>query len=663
MFEANLETGELRKRGVRIKIQEQPLQILAMLLERRGQVVTRDELHKTLWGAHTFVDFERGLNKAINRLREALEDSAENPRFIETLPKRGYRFVAPVHATTSSPEEPVIVVNRDRRDATLRSRLFRSSLLPPPDKAFLPYGFRISPDARRLAFVAMDNDGESALWIRDLSGVGTLQLSGTEGGTFPFWAPDNERIGFFADRKLKIIELGGGTVRALCDAPSGHGGAWNRNGTILFAPSVSGPLHRVHPSGGPASPATSARAGVEQTHCFPSFLPDDHHFLFYVFRSADSDDVANGIYIGTLGSDQLRLLSTEIVGNIVYSSGHLLYVRDCTLVAQPFDVMKLELTGAFACITQQEIDRERVFSASGFTVSDDGVIVFQSTLDSATRLIWFDPSGKELGPVSQDAYRDPNFSPDGRFLAVSSDDAHNGKYSIRVYDLERGVSLRLSEPSDTVGWPVWSSDGKQITYASTTDSVCNLVRVRADGSGSPQILLRGPSMVPNCWSRDAYLAFLTTEGGLPRLGIYSAQNQSIDPFGPGAEAQFSPDGQWIAYIGQGGVAGGGGIVVQRFPVTGDRMPISGLGGAQPRWSRDGRQIFYVAPNRNLMAVSFDPANGRAGRPRTVFHTRIVAPNLSGFQYDVASDERFLINSLPSNGPSPLTLITGWENGR
>jgi DNA-binding winged helix-turn-helix (wHTH) protein len=129
VFEANLETGELRKRGVRIKIQEQPLQILAMLLERRGQVVTRDELHKTLWGAHTFVDFERGLNKAINRLREALEDSAENPRFIETFPKRGYRFIAPVCATTSNPEEPVIAVNYDRRDATLQSRLLRSSLL------------------------------------------------------------------------------------------------------------------------------------------------------------------------------------------------------------------------------------------------------------------------------------------------------------------------------------------------------------------------------------------------------------------------------------------------------------------------------------------------------------------------------------------------------
>jgi len=232
-----------------------------------------------------------------------------------------------------------------------------------------------------------------------------------------------------------------------------------------------------------------------------------------------------------------------------------------------------------------------------------------------------------------------------------------------VYDLERGVSLRLSEPSDTVGWPVWSSDDKQITYASTTGSVCNLVRVPADGSGSPQILLRGRSMVPNCWSRDGYLAFLTTEGGLPCLGIYSAQNQSTDPFGPGAEAQFSPDGRWIAYIGQGGVAGGGGIVVQRFPATGDRMPISGPGGAQPRWSRDGRQIFYVAPDRKLMAVSFDPANGRAGRPRTVFHTRIVAPNLSGFQYDVAPDGRFLVNSLPSNSPSPLTLITRWKNDR
>jgi DNA-binding winged helix-turn-helix (wHTH) protein len=270
----------LRKQGLKIRMQDQPFQVLAMLLQHGGELVTRDELQKKLWSTDTFVDFDRSLNKAINRLREALGDAAENPRFIETVPKRGYRFIAPLEPveTSSGAAVSMVTENRvgravresDRRSAALLLRenvawaiaalllvaavallltghfrdtrtgagILRSSLLPPTNTSFLPYSFAISPDGTRLAFVAVDRNGKTMLWLRSLSGANSKQFDGTAGASFPFWSPDSQRIGFFADRKLKTLEVASGTVRILCDAPSGHGGAWGRHDDIIFCPAI-----------------------------------------------------------------------------------------------------------------------------------------------------------------------------------------------------------------------------------------------------------------------------------------------------------------------------------------------------------------------------------------------------------------------------------------
>jgi serine/threonine protein kinase/Tol biopolymer transport system component len=538
-------------------------------------------------------------------------------------------------------------------------QVVRSSLLPPQGSSFLPNNFAISPDGSRLAFVALGADGKTGLWLRSFSAPGAQQLSGTEGANFPFWSPDSRRIGFFAEGKLKTVDSTPGGVQILCEAPIGLGGTWNRNDTIVFAPRLAGPLYRISASGGVSVPVTKmARQGSGQAHRWPFFLPDGRHFLYFQDWSTPADTQGNGIYVGSLDSGDAHLISSELAGNVAFSSGNLLYVRDRTLTAQPFDPDRLEITGAAVSISEPELEKDLAFSRSGHSVAQNGALVFQSAADSPSRLMWFDASGKELGQLPGAGYRYPQIAPDGRFVAVSSDDERNGKYFIRIHDLARGISTRLTDAgNENENNPVWSRDGKQITYPAVAGNTYSIYQIPADGSGSPQLLLKGGKMLPNDWSADGHLVFMNLEKGDPV--VYSASDHQVMQLVPsGGEAQFSPDGKWIAYLQVGRPSLY--VFVQPFPGPGGRLQISSAGGAQPRWARDGRQVFYMAPDRKLMAVSFDPQKKSAGKPRVLFQTRIVAPEFALFQYDVAPDGRFLINSLPSNTSSPLTLLTGWN---
>jgi serine/threonine protein kinase len=531
------------------------------------------------------------------------------------------------------------------------AQTIRSSLPPPQGTAYEPYNFAISPDGTRLAFVTLGADGQDTLWVRSLSSSRAQQISGTEQASFPFWSPDSRSIGFFTDSKLKTVDITSSTVKVLADAPGGRGGTWNSKGTILFAPEIFGQLLTVSERGGAATPLTKiSRLGSGQAHRWPLFLPDGKHFLFTVDWSSPDDSLQNGMYVGSLDSTDTRLISSELTGNVYFASGYLLYVQESSLMAQPFDTAKLQTTGAPVALAAEELEKQRGFSESGFSVSKNGLLIFQSAADSASRLVWYDSAGKELGQIPDSGYEDPSISPDGRFLAVSSDDDHNGKYSIRVYDLKRGLSTRLADGGkDEV--PTWSRDAKHITFGAKGGLDVPISEVSADGSSSSQVLLKGSRIVPCDWSGDGHLVFMDFAKGLPSLKIYNKKDQKVTPFAPrGAEAQFSPDGRWIAYTG---------ISVQPFPGPGSRIQISRGGDAQPRWSHDGRQIFYIQPDRKLMAASFDSRTETAGVPHFLFQTRIVAPDYDMFQYDVAPDGRFLINSLPADLSSPLTLIVNW----
>jgi eukaryotic-like serine/threonine-protein kinase len=326
-------------------------------------------------------------------------------------------------------------------------------------------------------------------------------------------------------------------------------------------------------------------------------------------------------------------------------------------MAQPFDADRLATTGSPIPLTGEELEERTSFLIFGFSVSQNGVLVFQSAADSASRLVWYNQNGKELGQLAQVGYKDPDLSPDGRFLAVSSDDEHNGKHFLRVVDLERGTSTRLTDGGDE-HYPLWSRDGKRIAYRSG-GVASESSEVPADGSAPAKILLKADMHAgPQDWSPDGLLLFMTVkeQNAFPSLEIYSPSDQKVEPFAiDGVEAKLSPDGKWVVYVGAGR-----GILIERFPGHGGRIQISAGAGAQPRWSHDGRQIFFIQPDRKLIAVSFDPNKGTAGSPHVLFQTRIAFERIAGWQYDVAPDGRFLINSLPANTASPLTLITGWD---
>ena len=705
VFEADPATGELRKQGLRIRLQEQPSHLLLMLLERAGDVVSRDEIRSKLWPPDTFVDFDQSLSTALRKLRQALCDDAETPRYIETIPKRGFRFVAPVEKISAMPQEiqpespagasePPAPESKRQADTTQvipsvwwmviavacvfsfflgwlvhtrpaesdglsRGQLpgvVRSSVLPPSSWSFEHSSFSISPDGTRLAFVAFGPDGTDKLWVRALSAPNAQQVIGTDGALLPFWSPDSRRIAFFASGKLKTVDLDSGAVRILGEAPFGRcGGTWGRDGTIAFSPSVDGPLYRIPDTGGVPAPVTRMiHASAGERHMWPFFLPDGKHFL-YSDSSGPSSEQPERIYVGSLDGSEPKLISSKISGNVAYASGYLLYGRDHSLWAQPFDVRRLQLSGTDRAIASQEIEEERSFAHSEFSVSENGILVFQSLADSRTRLTWFDVSGKERSPIGEPGYRDPRLSPDGRFLAVSSDDAQNGKFFIRVYDLAHGISTRLTDGGADRS-PAWSPDGQRITYT-TTDTIKD---VAADGSSPPRILLKGGVYLGHMdWSPDGHLEFTDFVDGFPSLKVYSAADHRVVPFALGAEARISPDGKWITYVGPLTVPDAAAIFVAPFPGPGGRIRLSSGGGAQPIWSHDGRHLFYIAPDRKLMIVDFDPGAKSASGPRVLFQTRIIGPNFTDTQYAVSPDGRFLINSFPPNASSPLTLVTGW----
>jgi serine/threonine protein kinase len=534
----------------------------------------------------------------------------------------------------------------------------RASILPPPNWSFLQSSASISPDGARLAFVGVGPNGETVLWVRSMTSGGAQQLAPADFASVPFWSPDSTRIGFFADSKLKIIDAAGGSPQALCEAPFGRGGAWNRDGTIVFAPSLYGPLLRVSEKGGAPVPVTKlSREGSPQGNRWPFFLPDSKHFLYSVDWTPPEDPSGDGIYVGSLDGGAPKLVTSDFTGNVALAEGRLLFVRDLSLMSQPFDLNSFQLTGTAQPVSDQQVPTYEPMSLSAFSVSQSGAVVYQSVMDLNSQLDWFDPAGRQTGFLAVVSPSDPRISPDGRQVAFASDEGLNGKTYIHLYDLARNVNTRITEGGNEVS-PVWSPDGKKIAYVSKQSKSYEIYQVPSDGSGPPELLLKGPRMDHLDWSSTGQIVCSDFARGRPLLAVFSPGQNSLREMHFGAEGRFSPDGHWIAYT-LGGPSFRPEVVVEPFPGPGARIQISRDGGAQATWTADGKRIYFVAPDKKMMVADFDPRTLSASAPRVLFQTRIVAPKFILRQYDVARDGRFLINSLAPGSAPPVTVISDW----
>jgi serine/threonine protein kinase/Tol biopolymer transport system component len=562
-------------------------------------------------------------------------------------------------------------------------RMVQTSILPPEKSAFLPDvgPMVMSPDGSRLAFVAGTPEGKILLWVRPLNGISAQPLAGTEGASYPFWSPDSRFLGFFAGGKLKKIDAAGGPPQALCDAsPTGRGGTWNREGVIVFAAGPRDPLSSVSAAGGvPVPLSTLDQSKREFSQRLPSFLPDGRHFL-YLSQAVPKAGQQSGdtISVGSLDSKERRPL-VQVRSNVVFapvqpgrSNGHLLYARDRTVVAQPFDAKTLRFTGE-AVPVGESVGFFANFGYASFTASDNGLFAYQSgAAGGLSQLVWFDRTGKQLETVGAPAdYYAARLSHDGRRVAVSIGDPQSGRQDIWIIDLQRGTSTRLTfGPTDNAS-PVWSADDSRVAFASNRQGGNDLFTKSSSGTGSddPLLIEESSFKIPTDYSLDGrFLAFqsIATQSRAGwDLWTFSIGDRKPAAFVamPAAEVTpvFSPDGRWIAYASD--ESGKQEVYVQPFPASGGKWQISTSGGNQPVWSRDGREIFYAALDGKLMAVNVKTSPGfEAGAPQALFEMRL--RSVVGRRYDVAPDgKRFLVNGpIGEVKSSPITLVQNWTAG-
>jgi len=528
-------------------------------------------------------------------------------------------------------------------------------------------GFALSPDGRLLAYVASTPDGKSVLWLRPIDFLQAQPLPGTEGATYPFWSPDSRFIAFFAGGKLKKIESSGGPPFTICDASDGRGGTWNRDGDILLTPAVNSTLFRVSSSGGPLIPVTTLDPSKnETTHRWPYFLPDGRHFLYFtgsVFSPRET--LTNSVLLGSLDSKESKLLLHSHT-NAIYASGHILFMRQFTLMAQPFDTTSLQLTGDAVPIADP-VQEGRSVAKGVFSASENGLLTYVEGASGADRqLEWFDRDGKEMGAVpGADAYAGVRISPDGKRLAYYLDSAG---YDIWSFDIARGLKTALSFGSGSGQgnlYPVWSPDGRRIIYTSYRNGKYGLYLKASDGSGTEEPLLETVDRIrfPTDWSPDGkFLTYIEgAQGGwaiwmLPLDGERKPFLLHKSQFAE-REASFSPDGKWVSYCSN--ESGDYKVYVVPFPGPGGKWQVSPAGGCGPRWRRDGKEIFYLSSDNKMMAteVKASGSSFEVGATHALFGTR---PYGVFGRFDVSADgQRFAIPYEAGQPSAAITLVVHW----
>jgi eukaryotic-like serine/threonine-protein kinase len=709
-FEFEPKSGQLRSEGGTHRLADQPLALLNALLERPGEMVSREDLRHRLWPNGTFVDFEHGLNSAVSRLREALNDSATTPRFVDTIPRRGYRLLVPVeadgrvvvdgvappeplqgaedaapssvrdHATTWRPSRRagvwigvaaislflvcVATVLQFGRSAS-PAPLMASVVIDLPDEwQILNEPPAISPDSRRIVFAAWQSRaGRRAIWHRPLDATAARILTGSEGGSAPFWSPDGKSIGFFAGGKLKVLQLAGSAVRVVCDAPPDASGAWVREDDILFAPGPTGAVSQVSVEHGAVRHVTKLdRSTGELRHIRPTSLPDGRHF---VYLSNHKDQL-----VATLASvDGTRAVALGPVQSYVVAtpSGHVVFVRDGRLVAQRLDVAAGRLTGDATVLAEGlALPGMPGMSFVGrFAISPAMLVYLKAEeLPALSELKIFDRTGRVVGTVDEPAgYTGPTFSPDGTRLAVARRESTVPARDIWVFDLARGNRLHLTLDAADDKAPRWSADGRWLMFSSNRLGVDDIYKRLASGDGADELVFASETHKSvNAWSLDGRFVVYDTGGPGSTVDLYVLPLSDRRPVvldaarGFQQQADISPDSRLIAYASS--ESGQYEVIVNGFPENTSRRQISTNGGREPVWRGDGKELFFLADD-TVMAV--DVHTSAAGLTWSVPRKLFMIPNLQRIPrgFTASPDGQRFIAVVASTPAQRFTTLLNW----
>ncbi len=549
-------------------------------------------------------------------------------------------------------------------------------VLPPEKSEFDLSGancgsLTVSPDGRQSTFSAKGPDGKIVLWLRSMGELGAKPIAGTQGATFPFWSPDSRFLAFFAEGKLQKVDISGAPPLAVCDAPNGRSGSWNRDGVILFAPDSTTGLFRVPAAGGAPKPATTLDAThAETTHRWATFLPDGRHFLYMAgSHSTGSKSESNAIYVGALDSNEKTLL-LQARSNVAYASGYLLYMRERILLGQRFDPGARRLVGE-AFPVAEGVQYDPAYFRGVFSASENGVLLYALGVagSSATRLTWVDRSGKTVGePVGEPAeYSSLSLSPDGKRIAAGINDPATGISSIWLFD-SRGVRSRFTF-GDLSDQPTWSRDGSRIALQRLNKQSISDIHVKpVDGTGQETTVFHSERPAsPDDWSPDGRFILVDlisrnspTKGDvwiIPLTGEGKPYPFVATEFDE-RSAGFSPDGKWVSYVSN--ESGREELYVVPFPGPGAKYQISSGGSQGGSFFKGGREILYGTSEDNLVSVEVKtgPSGLEVGAPKTLFKV----PPVTALAI-TPDGERFLLAALPQGTIAPrVALVTNWTTG-
>ncbi len=549
--------------------------------------------------------------------------------------------------------------------------LYQAQINPPPKVNFtVTQGghLALSPNGRMVAFVGTDTTGTDLLWIRPVQSLTAVPLAGTEGASYPFWSYDNRSIGYFITGKLKRIDAAGGPALTICDAASGRGGSWNRDGVIIFAPSQFDPIYKVAAAGGTPDVVTHLDTATNQrNHRWPHFLPDGRHFIYVTQTQASGSD-NDVVHIVDLASgvDSLLMHGNS---NVEYASGYLLFHRQGTLMAQPFDTLTLRTTGDAVPIAEG-VQYNPLRSRATFAVSQSGVLIYQTGVAQFARAATFNRHGDRREILNVAAVSSGRISHNGKRMAIVQTDISARNADIWLYEMDRGTSSRFTFDPALETNPVWSPGDDSVIFSSNRNGkYFDLFIKSANGTGQDKELFRGElDKFVTDWSLDGrYLLMQTTGNSKTKTDLWIVPtfgDRKPVPFLNSefreANGTFSPDAKWVAY--QSDESQRFEVYVRPFGEAQGKWQVSLNGGFNPRWIAAGKEILFVTPDRKLVSAHVRPtATGFVTDSlQTMFDYD--SRGIVGAGFDVSMDGQtiFCLVTDARQVSAPVTLVVNWE---